>query len=150
MNNGGNFFQNNGPSFKVPKIGDKNILGVGIAFVFALLICTQCFEIIDSKERGLLKYMGKIDTDVLEPGVVFAAPFVSKISTVNVSTQKLQIDEIKIYTKDQQTAQVDIAMTYSITPTKIVEMYEKIGSINRQAFEDTILMPILKSSITNG
>ena len=154
MNGNNNYFQNSGnksggPVFKVPNMGDKNLIGIIVVAIFALLICTQCFEMIDSKERGLLKYMGKVDTNVLDPGINFTIPFISKISTVNISTQKMEVDGIKIYTKDQQTAEVTITMTYSISPTKIVEMYEKIGSINRQSLNDTILMPILKSSITN-
>ena len=148
---------NNGNPFaKQPKGGNKNnfnldginIIAVAVLAFIAIGIFVS-FKIIDTRERGILKYMGKIEDSTLMPGINFAIPFVSSIETVNVTNTRYEISSIKIYTKDQQRATLDIVVNYNINPANVVALYKDLGSLHPSHIQSTLMLPVLKSSITN-
>ena len=125
-----------------------NIIGIAILLFFAFGIFIS-FKIIDTRERGIVKYMGKIEDKILMPGINFAMPFVASIQTVNVTNTRYEINSVKIYTKDQQRATLDIVVNYNINPANVVALYKDLGSLEKSHIESTLMLPILKSSITN-
>jgi regulator of protease activity HflC (stomatin/prohibitin superfamily) len=148
---------NNGNPFaKQPKSSNKNnfnldginIIAVAVLAFIAIGIFVS-FKIIDTRERGILKYMGKIEDRTLMPGINFAIPFVSSIETVNVTNTRYEISSIKIYTKDQQRATLDIVVNYNINPSNVVALYKDLGSLHPSHIQSTLMLPVLKSSITN-
>ena len=137
-NNGGNDFD----------FSATNILTVAVLAFFAIGIFIS-FKIIDTRERGIVKYMGKIEDKILMPGINFAVPFVSSIQTVNVTNTRYELNSIKIYTKDQQRATLDIVVNYNINPANVVALYKDLGSLETSHIQNTLMLPVLKSSITN-
>lgn len=125
-----------------------NIIAVAVLAFIAIGIFVS-FKIVDSRERGILKYMGKIEDRILMPGINFAVPFVSSIETVNVTNTRYELNSIKIYTKDQQRATLDIVVNYNINPTNVVALYKDLGSLQQSHIQNTLMLPVLKSSITN-
>jgi prohibitin 2 len=142
--NGGNN-KPNMPEFKI----STPILVIGIIVLALIIGFSRSFKIIDAKERGIVRNLGKLSPKILEPGVQIEIPFVSVISTIDISTKKLSLDGIKIYTKDQQSATLSAVANYNIRPDKVIALYKKLGTLNKDLFEQTIIFPILQSSIRN-
>ena len=140
--NGGN---NGMPNIKI----NGTILTIGILVLILIIGFSRSFKIIDAKERGIVRNLGKLSTKTLEPGVQIEIPFVSVISTIDISTKKLSLEGIKIYTKDQQSATLSTATNYNIKPNKVIDLYKKLGTLNKDLFEQTIILPILQSTIRN-
>jgi regulator of protease activity HflC (stomatin/prohibitin superfamily) len=139
-----NPFANNGNlEFKLMHIVAIAILAFVIIGVFA------SFKVIDTRERGIVKIMGKISQEPLQPGINFAIPFVSQIRTVDVTNTRYELSRIKIYTKDQQRATLDTIANYNINPANVVKLYENIGFLDKEHIENTLMLPVLKSSVTN-
>lgn len=125
-----------------------HIIAIAI-IVFVLAGIFVSFKVIDTRERGIVKVMGKISQQPLQPGINFAVPFISQIRVIDVTNTRYELSKIKIYTKDQQRATLDIVANYNINPINIVKLYENIGFLEREHIENTLMLPVLKSSITN-
>lgn len=139
-----NPFKNNSS----PELSVMHIIALAILVFIAAGVFVS-FKVIDTRERGIVKVMGKISQEPLQPGINFAIPFVSQIRTVDVTNTRYEMDHVKIYTKDQQRAMLDIVANYHIMPNNVVKLYEDLGFLDKFAVENTLMLPVLKSTITN-
>ncbi len=147
----GNQNQKNGggndglPNIKI----NPSLLVLGIVILLLIIGFSRSFKIIDAKERGVVRTLGKLSNDTLEPGVQIEIPFISNITTIDISTKKLALDGSKIYTKDQQSATASTVANYNIRPDKVVALYNKLGALDKAALEQSLILPILQSTIRN-
>jgi prohibitin 1 len=148
MNSGNPFAKKTNNSNNNFDLNPLNLITIAVVLFFATGIFIS-FKIIDTRERGIVKYMGKIEDKILMPGINFAIPFVSSIQTVNVTNTRYELNSIKIYTKDQQRATLDIVVNYNINPNNVVSLYKNLGSLETSHIQNTLMLPVLKSSITN-
>lgn len=133
------------PSFNLP----KPLIIAGIIILVLISGFSRSVQVIDSRERGIVRYLGKLSEKTLEPGIQIEIPFVSVITKIDISTKKLELQNIKIYTKDQQSATLSAVANYNIKPDKVIKLYNKLGTLNKILFEETIILPILQSTIRN-
>lgn len=125
-----------------------HFIALGI-LIFVFIGVFLSFKIVDTRERGIVKVMGKVSETALQPGVNFAIPFISQIQTIDITNTRYEIKEVKIYTKDQQRANLEIVANYNINPANVVKLYKNIGFLDKEAVELTLMSPVLKSSITD-
>lgn len=145
-NNNGNGNNN----FGMPNINFKSpIVIVSIIIVLLIAGFSRSFQVIDSKERGVVRYLGKISDRTLEPGIHIEIPFVSVITKIDIITKNLELANVKIYTKDQQSARLDAVANYNIAPDKVITLYKKLGTLDKVLLESNIIFPILQSIIRN-
>lgn len=141
-----NNFGNGMPNFNnIP----KPLLIIGIVVIILILGFSRSFQVIDARERGIVRYLGKLSEKTLEPGIHIEIPFISVITKIEISTKKLELNNIKIYTRDQQSATLSAVANYNIKPGQVIALYNKIGTLNKALFEDSIVLPILQSTIRN-
>jgi regulator of protease activity HflC (stomatin/prohibitin superfamily) len=122
---------------------------IGVVILIVIIGFSRSFQVIDAKERGIVRILGKLSEKTLEPGIHIEIPFISVITKIDISTKKLELSNIKIYTKDQQSATLSAVANYNIKVNKVIALYNKIGTLNKALFEETIIMPILQSTIRN-
>lgn len=125
------------------------IVIIGIIILILVIGFARSFQVIDAKERGIVRHLGKLSEKTLEPGIHIEIPFISVITKIDISTKKLELGNIKIYTRDQQSATLSAVGNYNIKPDKVIRLYEKLGTLNKALFEETIILPILQSTIRN-
>jgi prohibitin 2 len=122
---------------------------LGIVILLLIVGFSKSFQVIDARERGIVRHLGKLSEKTLEPGIHIEIPFISVITKIDISTKKLELSNIKIYTKDQQSAMLSAVANYNIKSNKVINLYNKIGTLNKSLFEETIIFPILQSTIRN-
>jgi prohibitin 2 len=134
----------------MPNINFSNPFVIGGIILLVLIVgFARSFQVIDAKERGIVRYLGKLSETPLEPGIHIEVPFISVITKIDISTKKLELGNIKIYTRDQQSATLSSVANYNIKPDKVIRLYNKLGTLNKALFEETIVLPILQSTIRN-
>lgn len=106
----------------------------GIGFVvFVLLIVAMMaggsFYTVDQQDRGVILTNGKL-TGIAEPGFHWKKPFVDSVVEVKVSGQSKSYPKTQAYSRDQQPADMNISVSYSIPPGKVGELYSQFGSID--------------------
>jgi prohibitin 2 len=145
---GGGSQNNNGSGLPNLNLNNPFVI-LGIVVLLLIIGFSRSFQVIDARERGIVRHLGKLSEKTLEPGIHIEIPFVSVITKIDISTKKLELSNIKIYTKDQQSAMLSAVANYNIKSTKVINLYNKIGTLNKALFEETIIFPILQSTIRN-
>lgn len=122
----------------------KNAIIFGIIALCALVTTCNSCSIIDPNERGIDVKLGKMQDEIIQPGLHFKTPFI-------VSTRKFKL-EPKTYevtfsvgtdgaiTKDMQTVGATVAVRYVYDETRlkdIVTLYAN-GSVIESAMKDNV------------
>lgn len=108
-----------------------------------LLSLTGCGEQIDTGNRGLKTWWGEIVSQKpLEEGLYFYIPFGGNVIEYEGKTQKFTMD-IETYTKDIQTANMQITLNYRLDLDNIINLHREIG----QRYEEKVLRPNAEATI---
>jgi len=105
--------------------------GVAVFVVIGLLFVSTLFGsfyTINEKERGVELRNGKV-IGVSDPGLEFKLPFIDDVEKISVQTYTMKYDRLQAYSKDQQTATVNVSVTFHVPATEVVNLYTKFGDI---------------------
>lgn len=119
-------------------------LGVGALTLIILLIAGNPLAIVDAGERGVKVTMGQVSPQSYTEGIHFVTPFVSKIHTMDVKTQKAS-PATTVFTKDIQQARLAYVINYNLQPENAHKMYREVG----KSYKETVLMPIVEGTVKN-
>ena len=119
-------------------------IGVGLVTFIILLIAGNPLAIVDAGERGVKVTMGKVSPESYTEGVHFVTPFVSKIHTMDIKTQKMN-PATTVFTKDIQQARLAYVINYNLQPENAHKMFKEVG----KNYRETVLMPIVEGTVKN-
>jgi regulator of protease activity HflC (stomatin/prohibitin superfamily) len=88
------------------------------------------FYTVDEGERGVELRAGKITGTAL-PGLNFKLPFVDSVKFIDVKNGAQTFTKLSAYSKDQQTAFMNVSVNFHVDPTQVEEIYAKYGSIEQ-------------------
>jgi len=111
---------------------------VGI-FLFAL--STMGCVTVRQGNVGVKRTLGKIDQDIIEPGARFYNVFATKIITVPVRTENIEV-ALELPSKEGLNVKADISILYHIEKEKATEIIGEIG----MDYESTIILPVFRAS----
>ena len=112
-----------------------------IAFIVLLCMCNP-FTIINAGERGVKVTLGQVSNESFTEGVHFVTPFISKIHTMDIKTQKSNIIT-QTYTKDLQQAKITYVVNYNLQPQNTYKMYKEVG----KNYKDIVLVPVVEGTV---
>ena len=113
-----------------------------IALIVVFIVICNPIAIVGVGERGVKVTLGRVSPESYSEGIHLITPFISKIKTMNVKTQKDNI-VTSVYTKDIQQAKISYVVNYNLQPENAHKMYREVGMLYR----DTILMPVVEGVI---
>lgn len=119
-------------------------IGVGLVTFIILLIAGNPLAIVDVGERGVKVTMGKVSPESYTEGIHFVTPFVSKIHTMDIKTQKAN-PATTVFTKDIQQARLAYVINYNLQPENAHKMFKEVG----KNYKETVLMPIVEGTVKN-
>ena len=110
-----------------PKKLTISIIGGVVGLIVALWLVFASMETVENGHRGMKVSFGKVDSELLTPGLVFVNPFTTKVVLMNVQTNKWEGDS-QAYTRDVQQAKILFTLNYNLDPTKVIETYQSVGT----------------------
>ena len=120
------------PSYKpqnLPKL--PGLLGAAkllIAAGLVLFILSDCFFIVQPTEMAGVRRLGTIlSKDPYQPGFHFKAPFIDKVDKLQVSIDAFRIDNLRVYTVDNQSVQISVGVTYRIPRDAVLKLLYDVG-----------------------
>ena len=123
----------------------KNAIITGASVLFllaAFIVIANPFAMVGPGERGVKVTLGKVSTESFQEGIHLITPFISKMKTMDVRTQKDNI-ETAVYTKDIQQARISYVINYNLVPEMAYKMYQEIG----MDYRNKILVPVAEGVI---
>lgn len=103
----------------------RNII-LAIVFVLVGSALFGTAYTVNDREKGVILTNGKV-TGVADPGLHFKIPFVQSVVIIPTTNQSLLFPKLTAYSKDQQSADLKVSVSYHITD--VVDLYKKYSSI---------------------
>lgn len=111
-----------------------------ILFGIMAVALTGC-TMVGPGERGVRTHFGKVDDELLNPGLHLWIPAVFGATRIDVRLQKHEV-ETNAASKDMQTVVTKFALNWRIKEDKVAEVYSKLGD------EDAVLTNVIDPAIS--
>ena len=102
------------------------IIGAGVVGIIALTVLGGSFYTIDAGERGVILRNGKV-VGTAEPGLGFKLPIVDSVKEITVQTQARLYEKVMVYSRDQQSAELQISVNYRLPADQVETIYTEYG-----------------------
>lgn len=128
---------------------------ISLSCVCALVVgclALGTFSVVGPTERGVRVTLGKISSDVLEPGIHFKLPIVSDIEKFDLSniefSTSFSIGDDAAVSRDMQSIGIDFTMFWTYKSTEIINIVKNFKNVNLiyQPL-NTILREVVKDEI---
>ena len=112
---------------------------IGLIGLFVVITCINSCSIVEPTERGVTVTLGQVK-DVLEPGIHFKAPYVSKIKKYDTTPipykKSLGINTDAAVTADKQSIGIDYELYWKYKEDSVKEIAQRYS--NKEAIYDPI------------
>ena len=113
-------------SYKTPKLpkfpGSFGAAKVVIGVLALLYVLSDSYFIVQPTEMAGVRRLGTVLTkEPYPPGLYFKAPFIDNVDKLQVSIDSFRIDNLRVYTVDNQSVQISVGVTYRIPRDAVFE-----------------------------
>src|ERR1035437_826790 len=82
--------------------------------VIIVIILSRSIRVIKQYERGVVFRLGKLRTDIKQPGICFIIPAIDQLRKIGMRTVTLPVDSQKVITKDNVSIDVAAVAYYQV------------------------------------
>jgi len=104
------------------------LMGVGAVIIVGMTLFFGSWFQIDQGERGVHLRNGAVIGSA-EPGLGFKLPIFDAVKRISVQNLTREYEKVPAYSKDQQTAEIRVSVSYHVPPGDVVALYSEYGSI---------------------
>lgn len=108
------------------KKGVKNLIMGCAVLVIALVFCLNSCTVVSPNERGVRVTLGQVEGDVIQPGMKFHAPFITRIRKFRLEPKTYEVSfscgNDGAITKDMQTVGSTVAVRYIYDEKRIMDI----------------------------
>lgn len=116
----------------------------GVLAVFALLVIFSSLTVVDAGDRSVVTRVGAYSR-TLDPGLHWITPFIESATSFDVRTQKEQTDA-SAASKDLQTVNTTVAVNFNVDPSKVGDLYARIGTDYKARIIDPAVQEVVKAA----
>ncbi len=118
-------------SMKQPPFNFPSSLGylkwIAVAIV-AIYFATDSYFIVQPTEMAGVRRLGNVHSaKAVPPGLHFKAPFIDAADKIQVSIDNFRIDNLRVYTIDNQSVTISVGITYRIPPDAVLKLLYQVG-----------------------
>ncbi len=119
-------------SYKQPPFskfsGPAGILKWVIAAAIILYLMGGSYFIVEPTEMAGVRRLGTVVTkEPVPPGFHLKVPFVDQVDKIQVSIDNFRIDNLRVYTIDNQFVQIAVGVTYRIPGDAVLKLLYEVG-----------------------
>ncbi|WP_149554563.1 prohibitin family protein [Treponema pectinovorum] len=115
----------------------------GICLIVALITMVNSCSIVQQRERGVKYVFGKVEGNVIQPGINLHVPFVSKVKKYSIAPKTydvaFSVNNGGAITKDMQTVGTSVTVKYAYDERRIMDIATRYG--------DSVVESAMKSNI---
>jgi regulator of protease activity HflC (stomatin/prohibitin superfamily) len=121
----------NSSSSKLPPIGFQPSLGalkwIAVA-ALAVYFATDSYFIVQPTQMAGVRRLGTVHSmEPVQPGLHLKAPFIDSVDKLQVSIDNFRIDNLRVYTIDNQSVQISVGITYRIPADAVLKLLYQVG-----------------------
>jgi len=115
-----------------------------VALMVALPFLCGFWVTVDAGHVGVLKSMGAVNRDVLQPGFHFKKPLMDEVIPIDTRLKSFQVRAASA-SRDLQTVQTTISVQHSINPSMAADCYQTVGDL--ESIDQTVVAPAVQESL---
>lgn len=104
-------------------------IGGTIAGLVLIGVFFGAWYTVDETERGVLLRNGAL-VGVVEPGLSFKTPFIETVKFISVQSQATSYQGLQAYSKDQQTATLNVSVSWHVVPGEVAKVYTQYRDLD--------------------
>lgn len=101
---------------------NSKAIGMAALVLVILGVFFSSWYTVDETERGVLLRNGAL-VGIVEPGLSFKTPFIETVKFISVQSQATSYRELQAYSKDQQTATLQVSVSWHVVPGEVSKVY---------------------------
>ncbi len=99
-----------------------------VAAILLVYLGTDSYFIVQPTEMAGVRRLGNVRTkEPLPPGLHFKLPFIEQADKIQVSIDTFRIDNLRVYTVDNQSVQISVGVTYRIPRDAVLKLLYDVG-----------------------
>ena len=106
--------------------GIKRLIATGVVLVAIVVVCVNSCTVVSPNERGVKVTLGQVEGDVIQPGMKFHAPFITRIRKFRLEPKTYEVSfscgSDGAITKDMQTVGSTVAVRYIYDEKRIIDI----------------------------
>ena len=103
-------------------------VSIALAAVLTIYFATDSFFIVQPTEMAGVRRFGTVITkEPLLPGLHFKLPFVDQPDKLQVSIDTLHVDNLHVYTVDNQSVTISVGVITRIPPSAVLKLLYEVG-----------------------
>lgn len=106
--------------------GIKRLIVTGVVLVAIVVVCVNSCTVVSPNERGVKVTLGQVEGDVIQPGMKFHAPFITRIRKFRLEPKTYEVSfscgSDGAITKDMQTVGSTVAVRYIYDEKRIMDI----------------------------
>ncbi len=111
----------------------------GAAGLVGILLLGDCFYVVQPTELAAVRRFGVVQTAVpVGPGLHLKAPLVGAVDKLQVSLDTLHMDDMAVYTVDNQTVHVGISLSYRVPAAAVLHLLYGVGHSGNLDIQENI------------
>ncbi|BBP78005.1 Band 7 protein [Pseudomonas gingeri NCPPB 3146 = LMG 5327] len=110
----------------------RNMIGSvigGAAALGLIVVFFGSWYTVDETERGVLLRNGAL-VGVVDPGLSFKTPFIETVKLISTQSQVSAYENLQAYSKDQQSAQLKVSVSWHVAPSDVAKVYTQFKDID--------------------
>lgn len=111
-----------------PTLNLKSIAG-GLLGLLLLVVLMGSWYTVNETERGVLLRNGAL-VGVVEPGLSFKIPLIESVKFISVQSNATTYQGLQAYSKDQQTATLNVSVSWHVLPTEVTKVYSQYQDLD--------------------
>jgi regulator of protease activity HflC (stomatin/prohibitin superfamily) len=130
-----------------PSSFNLSLIFTGIIVLGLIIIVKGAVFVVDPTELAGVRRFGRVvTTEPLEPGLHFKLPLIDVADTLQISLDTFKVNELTVYTVDNQPVTISVSMTYRIPKRAVLKLLYEVGRAG--AFDiDENIRPVISDRI---
>jgi len=118
----------------------------GAAALILLIVFFGSWYTVDETERGVLLRNGAL-VGVVDPGLSFKTPFIETVKLISTQSQVSAYENLQAYSKDQQSAQLKVSVSWHVAPSDVAKLYTQFKDI--EGIRDRLISRQVPTQVEN-
>lgn len=120
----------------------KKYIVIGVLALVAIIVILNSITFITSGTVGIIATMGTVNEVPLYEGPHFRAPFITRVTTMDIKTNKSDAS-CNAASRDLQTINMIVSVNYSVDKTSAPRLYKTVGL----SYSGMIIVPAIQEAV---
>ena len=129
-----------------PRFSNSLAIAGAAAFVSIAALLSSFYTVQPTEMAGKRRFGSVLTTEPIGPGLHMKLPWIDTVDTIQTSLDTFQLNNLTVYTLDNQSVTVGIGVSYRIPPSAVLKLLYEVGRTGNVDIAENI-RPVLADRV---